>query len=101
MSPLPDEEPVVGEGAEAICAPLDEFHFAMEALGDAVVTGEAPHADDLLGPVGEGLGEGESGLEAALTQGGYEGEELPDVDTAVARVLVFRRRSWQRRSFIS
>jgi hypothetical protein len=30
---------------------LDEFHFAVEALGDAVGAGEAPHAHDFLGPV--------------------------------------------------
>ena len=51
----------------------------MEALRDAVVAGEAPHACDLLGPVGEGLGEGESGLEAALTQVGDVGEQSADV----------------------
>jgi hypothetical protein len=43
-------------------------HFSVEALGDAVVVGEAPHADDPLGPLAQGLCEGESGLEAALAQ---------------------------------
>ncbi len=28
--------------SEAVSAPLDELHFSMEALGDAVVFGEAP-----------------------------------------------------------
>lgn len=62
-----DAEAVVGEGAEAVGAALDEFHFAVEAFGDAVVAGEAPHANDLLGPSGEGVGERDRGLEAVLS----------------------------------
>jgi hypothetical protein len=27
---------------------IDKFHFVVKALGDAVVTGEAPHGDNLL-----------------------------------------------------
>ena len=40
----------------------------MEALGDAVVFGEAPHAVDLLLSGGEGLGQGDQWREA----GGFE-----------------------------
>ena len=60
-----DAEAVVIEVSEAVGAALDEFHFAVEAFGDAVVAGEAPHADDLLRPIMEGLGEGVSVFEAA------------------------------------
>jgi len=65
-----DAQPVVVGVSEAVGSTLDELHFAMKAFGDAVVAGEAPHADDLLGPVGERLGEDESGLEPALAQHG-------------------------------
>ena len=64
------------EVSKAVSAALDEFHFAMEALGDAVVFCEAPHAGDLLAPGGEGLSQGDQGREA----GGFEfvdgGEEF-------------------------
>ena len=39
----------------------------MEALGDGVVPGKAPHTGDLLGPFGQGFGKRSSGLEAAAT----------------------------------
>jgi len=45
-------QPVVGKVSEAIGAALDEFHLSMEAFGNAVVAGEAPHAHDLFGPLG-------------------------------------------------
>ena len=77
-----DAKPVVFEGAEAVGAPLDEFHFAMEALGDAVGAREPPHARDLLGPVGEGPGEGDSGLQPAVAQSADEPEQLGDVAAA-------------------
>ena len=52
------------EVSKAISAALDELHFAVEALGDAVVFGKAPHACDLLAPGGEGLGQGDQWREA-------------------------------------
>ena len=79
-----DAEPIVVEGAEAVGSSLDEFHFAVEALGDAIGAGEAPHADDLLGPVREGLGEGRSGLEAAVAQRFNQAEQLLDMPAAGA-----------------
>src|SRR5271157_6029139 len=39
-----DAQAVIGEGTDAVGAALDKFHFSVEALGDAVVPGEAPHA---------------------------------------------------------
>ena len=62
----------------------------MEALGDGVVPGKAPHTADLLGPFGQGFGERGSGLEAAVTQGFDEAEELHGVVAALGRGLVFQ-----------
>ena len=50
----------------------------MEALGNTVVAGEAPHAGDLLDPFQEGFDEGENRLEAALPEGCDGLEELGD-----------------------
>lgn len=52
-----DAQAVVFEVPKAVCAALDEFHFPVEALGDAVVLGKAPHAGDGLLPVKQGSGE--------------------------------------------
>ena len=46
-----DPQPVVFEVPEAIGSALDEFHFPVEAFGDAVVAGGPPHARDRLDPV--------------------------------------------------
>jgi len=59
-----DAEAVILEVSKAVSAALDELHFAMEALGNAVVLGEAPHASDLFTPGGEGLGKSEELREA-------------------------------------
>ena len=49
-----DAQAVVFEVPEAIRAALDQFHLPVEAFGDAVVAGGAPHAGDRLDPVGQG-----------------------------------------------
>ena len=36
---------------------MDEFHLSVEALGDAVVLGEAPHTGNGPLPVEQGFGE--------------------------------------------
>jgi len=77
-----DAQAVVGKVSEAVGAALDEFHLSVEAFGDAVVAGKAPHADDFLDPVGEGCSEGASGSEAAGLKGGNELEEFSDVVAA-------------------
>jgi hypothetical protein len=46
---------VVGEVFKAISSALDEFHFAMEAFGDAIVFGKAPHGRQRFSPAREGL----------------------------------------------
>lgn len=59
-----DAEAVVIEVSKAVGTALDELHFAMEALGDAVVFSEAPHTGDLGSPGGKGLGQGHQWREA-------------------------------------
>jgi hypothetical protein len=71
-----DAQAVVVEVSEAVSTALDEFHFAVEAFGDAIVFGEAPHAGDFLLPAFEGIGQGDDWSEAAL------GELLNDLDEA-------------------
>lgn len=69
-----DAQAVVIEVSKAVGAALDEFHFAVEAFGDAVVFGEAPHAGDGLLPVTQGIGEGDQRAKAAV------GELVDDFD---------------------
>jgi hypothetical protein len=45
---------------------LDEFHFSMEAFGDAIVFGETPHAGDFLLLAVERLGQGDEWAQPAL-----------------------------------
>jgi hypothetical protein len=54
-----DAQAVVVEVSEAVGTALDEFHFSVEAFGDAIVFGEAPHAGDFLLPVLERLSQGD------------------------------------------
>ena len=63
----------------------------MEAFGDAVVAGEAPHPDDLLGPLGEGLGEGAGALQAAGLEGVDQTEQFPDMAATGGLGLVLKR----------
>ena len=53
-----DPEAVVVKIFYAVGASLYELHLSVEALRDAVVFAEAPHADDLLLPVVGGFAEG-------------------------------------------
>jgi len=61
-------EAVVLEVSEAVGAALDELHFSVEALGDAVVFGEAPHGGQGFAPRVEGSGQRDQRLEAAVAQ---------------------------------
>ena len=38
-----DAQAVVVKVFEAVGTALNEFHFSMEALGDTIASGEAPH----------------------------------------------------------
>jgi len=84
-----DSQAVVFEVLEAVSTALDELHLSMEALGDAVGFGEAPHADDGFVPVGERLGEGDEGGKAAGFEGFNEVEQLRDQLAGLAGVDVF------------
>ena len=68
-----DSEAVVFEVLKPVGPSLDEFHLPVEALGDPVVLGEAPHAGDGLHPVREGLGQGLQWLEGTV----FEFSDMP------------------------
>ena len=51
-----DSEAVIVEVSEAVSTALDELHFSVEALGDAVGFGEAPHSSDRFSPGLKGIG---------------------------------------------
>lgn len=82
-----DSEAVVFEVLKSVCPSLDELHFAMEAFGDPVVLGEAPHAGDGFHPVPKGPGEGLQWLEGAV----FEFTDMPQelLDEARALLLGF------------
>ncbi len=84
-----DAESVVLEVSKAVGATLDELHFSVEALCDAVVFGEAPHGGDGLDPVVEGLGEGDERWEGAGREVIDEGDERLGQTAAVAFGLPF------------
>ena len=63
-----DAESVVLKVFEAVSAALDELHFSVEAFGDAIVFGEAPHAGNLFTPAGESFGQGGQWSEATLSE---------------------------------
>ena len=71
-----DAEAVIFEVSEAVSAALDEFHFPVEALGDTIVFGKAPHAGDGFGPRAQGIGQRDEGFKAAGCKLLDEGEEL-------------------------
>jgi hypothetical protein len=71
-----DAQAVVIEVSKAVSTALNKFHFAVEAFGDAVVFGEAPHAGDFLLPAFESIGQGDDWSEATM------GELLDDLDKA-------------------
>ena len=63
-----DAQAVVVEISEAIGAGLDEFHFSVEAFGDGVVFGEAPHGDEGILPILEGFSQAHERVEGALEE---------------------------------
>ena len=84
-----DAQAVIFERTESVCSALYQFHFSVEALRDAVVAGEAPHASDLLGPIAEGLCQGVSVLEGGIPELADDRKQLPDVTADTALGLVF------------
>ena len=82
-----DAQAVIVKRSEAVRAALYQFHFSVKTLGDAVVAGKAPHTDDLLGPFGEGFGEGDGRFEAVFSQSVNEPEKGADVMAAGDLIL--------------
>ena len=78
-----DSEAIVFEVFKSVGSSLDKLHFAMEALGDAVVLGEAPHAGDGLHPVRKGLGQGRQRLEGTV----FEFSDMPEEFLDEAKTL--------------
>lgn len=84
-----DAEVVVAKAAEAVGALLDEFQFAVEAFGDAVVFGEAPHPRERFESALEGLGERVEARKAAAAQLHDVREQSPGVLATAPRRLRF------------
>jgi len=59
LSALSDNaKSIIVKVSKAVSAALDEFHFSVEAFGDAIVFSKAPHGGNRFDPGFEGLGEG-------------------------------------------
>jgi hypothetical protein len=82
-------ETVVFEIPEAIGSSLDEFHLAVEAFGDPVVSRETPHACDRFDPIIEGVGEGLQGCRPVLPQEPNGGQQPVNVLLALFPALEF------------
>ena len=67
---------VVSEVAKAVSTALDELHLSVEALCDAVVLGEAPHAGNGFRPGAQRVGQGDERLEPAGCEPVDEVQEL-------------------------
>ena len=75
---------VVGEVSKAVSTALDEFHFTVEALCDAVIFGKTPHAGDGLCPGAKGVSQCDERLEAAGCEPVNEAQELVSKGEALA-----------------
>jgi hypothetical protein len=59
LSALSDNaKSIIVKVSKAVSAALDEFHFSVEAFGDAIVFSKAPHGRNRFDTGFEGLGEG-------------------------------------------
>ena len=70
-----NSQSVVLEVSEAVGLTLEDFHFGVEAFGDAVVAGEAPHAGDFLPPGIQGIPELCEWREPATTERSHLAQE--------------------------
>lgn len=68
-----DPQAVVIEVSEAVSAALDEFHFSVEAFGNAIVFGKPPHACNFLPPAIKSFGQSDQRSKMAI---GELGDEL-------------------------
>jgi hypothetical protein len=68
---------------------LDEFHFSVEALGNAIVFGKSPHAGNFLPPTIKGFGQCDQRSEMAVGELGDEVDEAPGKRPAMNGLLMF------------
>ena len=80
---------IVVEIAKAVGLALKDLHFGVEALGDAVVAGEAPHRGDLGRQEVKGLAELHQLRQAGLAQLVNGLEEARDQHSHCLRVRCF------------
>ena len=66
---------VVLEVSEAVGLALEDFHFGVEAFGDAVVSCESPHGGDFLSPRMEGITELDQVSQSCLLEIGDHAEQ--------------------------
>jgi hypothetical protein len=84
-----DAEAIILEVSEAVSTALDEFHFSMEALGDAIIFGEAPHGGERFSPGVESFCQGDQGGKGAGTKFVDDPEQSVDQGATCAFGLVF------------
>jgi hypothetical protein len=68
---------------------INEFHFVVEALGDAVVASEAPHGDDLVGPSRKSAAQMHELRRAGFTQLVDGAQEARDQDLTLPAGAMF------------
>jgi hypothetical protein len=84
-----DAQAVVVEISESVGAALDEFHFAVEALGDGVVFGKTPHGDQGRLPVLKSFTQAHEGGKGALDEFIDQAQEAGDELATGSCGLVF------------
>ncbi len=84
-----DTQAVVIEVSEAVSAALDEFHFSMEAFGNAIVFGKSPHTGNFLPPTIQSFGQCDQRSKMAMGELGDEVNEVPGKWSAMNCLLMF------------
>ena len=68
---------------------MDEFHFSVEAFGNAIVFGKSPHAGNFLPPTIKSFGQSDQRSEMAIGELGDEVNEAPSKGPAMDSLLMF------------
>lgn len=84
-----DSQSVVIEVSEAVSAALDEFHFSVEAFGNAIVFGKSPHAGNFLPPTIKSFGQCDQRSKMAMGELGDEFNEAISKWSAMNSLLMF------------
>lgn len=84
-----DPQAVVIEVSEAVSAALDEFHFSVEAFGNAIVFGKPPHACNFLPPAIKSFGQSDQRSKMAIGELGDELNEAVSQRPAMNGLLMF------------